>query len=137
MKLREQGAVLNHGNKAQDRLPASLLRVLCPSTQSSQASGSRGELLSPGHFLREPECEQGVTSDAIQGTSWDVFSAAGCRLPHTLVRGKKGNSWLKATLAHPEPVWSVCVPQWSCWRVPFLLEKQVKHQHCCWRCQLL
>lgn len=97
MKLREQGAVLNHGNEAQDRLPASLLHVLCPSTVFPSLMIQRWASI-PGHFLQEQECEQGAT----QGTSWAVFSAAGCRLPHTLMSGKKGNSWFKASPAHAE-----------------------------------
>lgn len=43
MKLSKQEAVLNHGNEAEDWLPASLLHVLCPSTQPSPASWFRGK----------------------------------------------------------------------------------------------
>lgn len=91
MKLREQEAVLNHGNGAWDWLPESQLRGLCPEPGSTQR-----ELHSPGHFLQE----RGVTLGAIRGAPQVVFSAAGCRLPHALAVGKKGECVVKN---HPYP----------------------------------
>lgn len=105
MKLREQEAVLHHGKEAQDWLPVFLLHLPCPSTQPSPTSQSRGRLRSPGHFLQE----QRVTSDATEGMPRGVFSAAGCRLPHTLAVGKNGECVVKS---HPypsrAPLWDLC-----------------------------
>lgn len=123
MKLRQQEAVLNHGKEAQDWLPVFLLHLPCPSTQPSPTSQSRGRLQSPGHFLQEQECEQGVTSDATEGTPRGVFSAAGCRLPHTLAVGKNGECVVKS---HPypsrAPLWDLCRSVELLTRLPFAVE---------------